>query len=58
MRTADTVVTIQPYSKRTLLLYAASCLYFLDCVNKHLCQHMMKHNLIQLKHLMYLVSGT
>jgi len=55
-RTAHTAVTIPPYSKRILLLHAASCLYFLDCVYKHLWQHMMKY-LIQLKHLMYFVSG-
>ena len=55
-RTAHTAVTPPPYTNRTLLSYAPSCLYLLDCVYKHLRQHMMKHNLIQLKQSMCLVS--
>ena len=63
-RTAHTAVTPPPsppptplpHSNRTLLLCVPSCLYLMDCVYKHLSQHMMKHNLIQLKQSMYLVS--
>ena len=46
---------ITPYSYEPFLLYILSCLYFLDCVYKHLWQYMVEGDLVQVKRTMQLV---